>query len=634
MQRQIEFEGVTHEFPNEATPEQIKKALTAYKARTSAPTPLNGMDQAKQGGMELLSGFNDTLNPLQGGSSAIGTGVGIQLPYDAASKFKQLLIDPSMEQANQSATGFDKMRNAPDAAGKFEGGMDWIAHSIGTIPLIGPAIGTAYETSKTSPMRGIGQLLGIIAPEIAGRFANRIAPSTPSGSPVPLTSGEKAGSPFIKKIEHSVEQSAGGAGPFKKFRSSQQAAINVMADSLLNDISNFKGSTEELGKFIDERFKAYTKEHQIPIGEPGTPIPPRIVDTGIESTLPVEPTALNPRDVARTMPFDRAKFGAEAGPFEGASHNLDNVMDTQDQMAGHLKPWFEEPSGLSLDEATERLKQRLEGGKPAIPNTLDTGNGLTSEENMAKFEEAMKNAPQPGSTESRLESAITADIIKAALKKNPDLAYKMLLSPRISVERVGIIKQIVGPDAFRAMSAQVVRDFLRDTKDAEIGIPGGAVQRTEQFRGLMQNRLTRGTMGPRLQAILSPTEFDKLMDIAKIGKSLEISTSRWLSYLDRTIMGTAAIGSIFTHSIGGVALSMASGAASEVALNVTARLMTRPEGATTIRELVRALGRNDTKRVIFYTNRVQDIVEREFKRDFNKEDKSLEQGKPMPPPPG
>src|SRR3990167_7128434 len=518
-----------------------------------APGPNIG-ERIVGAGTEFAKGAADFLDPAMAaqllnpenlmGSNIppppLGLGVGMDVrPIEMAIRGIAGQIEGERE---ASVRGLKQAINPPSSvftregvADVAEGLGDYIAHSFGTLPLVGPIVSIPYETAKTAPWRAFGQLLlGVVAPELLQKYVSK----------------------FPKAPKQSLAQR-------------EQAVIKQMSDGLLDDISEFKGSPEELGKFIETSLDTYVDV----LTEPGKPTPKTTRGYRVFNTE-------NNRLVDW---FDNANY-ADAKASSNSKWDYEEVVNIE----------------------------------PTRPSDALSGEylGLQSP-----------------------EEALVFGLIDNALKRNPDIAYTILKSPRMSAERLVRLKEIVGPETYRAMVAQNIQDLLRKTRDAEILIPGTTdVQQVATQKKALLNQLTKTDFGVQIKKMMDPSEYNKLQEIAKLAAAYDMKTHDWLGHLEglirRRLTNTA-----FRRLVGptlGPATSVGMQIGGEFSSRMIARLMSRPEGLTNIRELVRAMGKGDVPRLAFYTGRIGNLVERELKRNYGQGPTVPLKDRPlvMPPPPG
>lgn len=157
---------------------------------------------------------------------------------------KALLANPSIWEQLRAAKG------RPGASGQILGELGFESHQT----ILNRAMATAGA-------KGQARALPEKAPPASA--ADRGGPSGPTGGPgapapparqplklptVPKSLAERTGSPGFAFVERAMESSAPGAKPFRKLRAAQQEALQGMSKAVIDDISSFKGSAEELGK--------------------------------------------------------------------------------------------------------------------------------------------------------------------------------------------------------------------------------------------------------------------------------------------------------------------------------------------------------------------------------------------------
>jgi hypothetical protein len=496
-------------------PTKPLEATIAPSAGRIARNYLGG--QAKS----LAQGANDMLNPSPLATAIHPDNLKNELPPLAIpgagidtrpiAAIGKATVGAMQDENAASTAGYNKMVAPNDPglsrvdnfANRVEGLGDWVAHSIGQIPFVGPAIGQAYDTAKTDPTRAAGQLiLGILAPELAIRRAA-------AAGPIP--------------------------GSLRNMNQAQREANRI----------------EQLAKGVVEDIK----------GQTGTA----------------------PEEIASA---------------------LDTAITKHMQENGMSAPF----------------------GTVPPPARKDFGGGISSS---VVDPEAEKAFLKVAAANEKFQGDVVVKVIQQALKNNPDNAYKILMDRRMSRARLDEVKGLVGEDVYNGMRAQVINDLLRRTKNVEL-MDNGTLVRPEAYRTQLLNHLTSGVAAEKYGNILGRAEYNRLLEIAKISAAKNVKMNDWLPKIEKM-----AVQLITRHmwrkTMGNVAPFAMGSLLADAGQATIARIISRPEGGTVIREYVRAMGNGDEKRMAFYLNRVSDVMERELKRNPPQQNNN---NTPPPPPPG
>jgi hypothetical protein len=318
-------------------------------------------------------------------------------------------------------------------------------------------------------------------------------------------------------------------------------------------------------------------------------------------------------------------FGTKAGPPSSAASTKTPIVKTlmKDPETGKMVPTEHPAFGLTdplVEDAAVTLKR---AGDTANLEKLIAGRNM--------LKDLAENAHL-----RRIEDA---------LKTDPTTAYRVLFDPKLTVaERAGM-RKFLGPETYQAMQSQMVHDFFRSTFDRAADTTVG-LEKGVQSGGKALMDALYDPAGQALLATMDPAHASALKEIARIALNTKLPPRVILANIApflkkasiRHLIATGVGGALHVSTLNPVA-AVAGLVGSEVTMALLARLMTKSEGATNIREFVRAIGTNDFKRITSYGQRIAEQVEREMKRTYgppteeqekeNKTNKLL-----LPPPPG
>jgi hypothetical protein len=160
-------------------------------------------------------------------------------------------------------------------------------------PVVGPQAVETAEMFPTDPLRATGRAVGLFAPLAVMKWLREIRPTAPGAPtyemPVPLTRGQRTGSPVSLSVEGLLEKSLPGAAKFKELRArAQSALIDTMANRVVERISTFKGTSGDLMSQLKTWADTAQAEVEKQIGAEYGAID-RIVATQVRRTRPAEP---------------------------------------------------------------------------------------------------------------------------------------------------------------------------------------------------------------------------------------------------------------------------------------------------------------------------------------------------------
>lgn len=305
----------------------------------------------------------------------------------------------------------------------------------------------------------------------------------------------------------------------------------------------------------------------------------------------------------------------------------------EDSLQKHLESMGFKPPTLPTQLTAREMRQVYSGGVGEQVESLDRGLLRKQKSNM------------------QAEAQIVVDVMAAAIKKSPDVAYKLLLDQRIGEDasRIAQVRKIVGEDVFRGMQSQIVNDLLRRSQQAEVLAADGSILKPQGQKNKLFTALTDGTNAVKYKNILGSDGYNKLKTIADVAATYNMDTQSLVSKIEGIVgrrlaryvggrAGARAVGALTggitgggTSGAVGTILGGAAGAVTgEFTYAVVARLMTSREGANVLENYIRAVGNYDMKKIIFWSNRISNVVD----RFLNEPTPAPAAGQPLPPPPG
>lgn len=275
MPRRVEFQGTVHEFPDNATDDQIRAALKQYTPPQQAKSAGFG-SEALRFGRDVLEGV---------GASVLGTAKGIRdLGYKAtfqeppktflgmegldvapdsfagkAGKFLGETIQfavpmAKVSKATKALSLAERVAAEAAAGGAIAGaqtGGDPTATAVGAAGgAAGPLIGAGARAAKNAAVKFITR-----NPDEMSKAASTATEYAAEHS-VPMTMGQRTGNETLIRTEQMMGSRLGSAGRAAKFSRGQQEALAKEAQSAANRFNPQEAAgAVEAGQDIGSRLK-------------------------------------------------------------------------------------------------------------------------------------------------------------------------------------------------------------------------------------------------------------------------------------------------------------------------------------------------------------------------------------------
>ena len=518
--------------------------------------------------------------------------------------------------------------------GSLEGGLRLGA---ALAPGVGPfAAETVEQAVGGEAPRAAGRVVGTGAQYLTGAALRRFGP--PPKLDIPLTRGERTGSPLWTYSEAIAEKTIPGAGQFQRFRKAQQEALVAKADEVVERIAGGPEKTpylsgqeaqaaidvakDQLKVDVNQRYTAIEQATagqtqrvpqvtQVPsaaglVDASGNPVtvPQRSMQVRTVGGLQPETRGLRQfaipllrrvREEAKLLPPDAladtiAILEKIAGSprtlpyqiFQDARSDLLRIARRHgDPIPGKSGGVAKKLAGLT-DEAMERAAQQ---------------SGLTLKDPTTGKPVALQDYVRETNRqwveiENTFNESIITKMIAAAPERIPGLM------PAMSLDDIATLRRVVPQPQLQQLKAQLVRDWFNKDITGEALIPGvqGLPGRTQtQVRGKVFQANVERFGEARLAELFGPTEAREMMRIAEIAKQIQAKGGSMTASLVAGGVNSAIISgfpaSLLAALAGGPGLAAAGVTGGSIgAINLFARLATHPQAFARTRRFLDAVG--------------------------------------------
>lgn len=612
------------------------EALLAQGARPGLSTP-----QPKQPG--FTTGLRESLglpgSLTEAGQMLKGLGSTVVHPIQTA----QALYEQQAEQFGKAGEAWQR--------GGVGGVTEAAGHALaGALPLLGPAAAKAGEDiGQGNIAYGLGQAAGLLTPFAAAEAVRYIRPTktAATASSVRKTMGERMQSPGLMKAEGIAERTIPGTSPFQRFRTGQQMDLRALSDKLINNISEFKGSSEELGSRLQKSLETVKTQIKSSIGQEYADIDKAVASHRIRQqfTREIPSKLIGPSGESLTVPKTITKM-VEAGGVRVSTDTLkkfarpllrkirqeSKIIPPQELSRTNqiLQRIADAPNEVSFsvfhDARSDLLSIARSYGDP-IPGKAGGVAKKLAQLSTDAMESAARESNVPGLLQkvrgantrwAQLVKDYDQTIVKRILDTAPEKATALL--ERAPLEDIRTVKRL-SPQNFSEATARIIQKAIDDATVGELRAPVG-LQRVEELAGTAKTpvlkaptlrNILESRLGPeRLQALLSPAHAKELYRVLAEAESLGVGTSNLVSgavngYL--AFQGLQVLRSPSLVGLGNIAMTY-------VPVNLFSRLMIRqPKGwMSTIRNYARAAGQGNAAQVSFWSQRLGQFLAQEQQR--------------------
>lgn len=594
----------------------------------------------------------------------------IGLLYDAAKQ-------AGLQQGEKAGTAWAEGK-IPEALG----------HGLAaTIPMIGPvAAQTGERIGQGELARGLGNLTGLLGPSAIAAGLRAVPRALPrevlpaEGMARIRTTPSERGAVAAKGLEAIAERGLGGARIFADFRESQQAGLARWADDIVEDISGFTGTAEEVGLRVDraltqakEGIRAQAREMYAAIDEAVTPEtvrrpvyteePSSLVGPQGEA-LTTQRRTLEPQQVGgvrpKTLPIrqEAAKALRQLNEVRTIPSTELAQMRTQLESLVNLPPrttFYDFQTGRSiLLDVTRRFDDPVSGRRAGMSRQM-----------AARMDEAMETALKEAGRDDlltqlreaneltrHLHETFNESVIHKLLDSAPEKAHTFLTSNSTSLADLRRIKGTLPVETWDTLKAQVLRDLFDQAQKGEavisqdVAIPGSLPGMNEAAAGIRTGRsnyqpgasFRHGAGGiqgrleklgsQRVQTIFDPPELRQLQQIATTAERVGVNTQSWIAQAVNAVIYWRAAQGVVTADLS----ALGQAGAMYGAQNVLARALIHQPGrmGQALERMITTMASKDTQAAA-EASRVVAILMIQEEQRMAAEQREQQEMIPLPP---
>lgn len=566
------------------TPSTFQEGWTPQSFR-SEPPPEEPQAPGFFGGLREMfvpEGF-------QWGDVYRGPAYAISHPIEAAKLIGGGIIESGTQQAEQAAQAYQEGR-IPEAIGHG---------TAAALPMIGPMSAEIGERiGRGEYARAAGNITGLVGPGLIARTAPKLVPktrATPSPLPaaarareIPTLPTERGVSGIGRVVEPIAERSLAGGRSFTEFREAQQQALTQWADDIVEDISGFSGTAEEVGAQVDSALKRGRDAIRQRTGQmyseidqavkPETVRRPVVREEQSQILGPNgEPLTIQKRTLERqqvggiqpkTLPIrqEAAKLLRQLNEVKTIPSTELETLRRQLESLVNLPPrttFYDFQTGRSiLLDVTRRFDDPVSGRRAGMSRHLAGKMDDAMEEALkeAGREDLLGQLREANQLTKSLHETFNESVIHKIMDSSPEKAHLFLTAKNTPLADIRGLKATLPQDTWQALKVQVVNDLLAESTTGELGhlmerlpdlaggaaeyatggatmgMAGGTVGRMAQravgkFKtrgGGVQNRIER--LGEaRFKELFTPPEQTNLLSLAATAERLGVRHESWIA---------------------------------------------------------------------------------------------------------
>lgn len=603
-------------------------------------------------------GVKETVLPVQ--SLAEGRQVGIAAltdPLGTAWEMAKGAGQAQLDQFGQAKERFVEGVNAPpgslsQVANLAEAGGRAVA---GALPVVGPMaakMGEAFGEGNVA--YGTGQVVGgVAAPLATSKLLSKVPAAHTQTGPIPLTRGERTGSGLSRFAETIVSKTIPGQQTFANFRVRQQQALTEAIDKTVTAVAGGRGSHyaqgkgtlgaieeakkglkdtygamyDEIDKVTEPVVQRIAKVEQVPsklVGPSGEAltVPKRtLVKTEVGGVQP-ETRGLKEAAIPILRRIKQEQKLIPPEDLQGVVNTLTTIIKSPHAMGYRA---FQDARS-SLLAIARKLDEPIPGKRGGLAKHLAkvTDEAMEQAAERSGLTINTPDGPMPLQEYVRATNALRAEaevvFNEGLLAKMAETAPERLhtLLGTATVDEIAGMRKYLPHERIQSLKGQLVKDWFSEDIAGETLTPGvqglpktleGPTVSGTSFRSKMEDLAQDGRLG----ALFSPQESKELLSLARVGEQLQKTKGPSASLIAASLNGAmlssgpaAMLGLLWSPESAGVAL--ATGVGTGFGLNLLARAMTHPEGATTLRKYLQAIGSNRRAEAIVLANQLNQYV--------------------------
>lgn len=603
----------------------------------------------------FVQGLKETLLPAQSVDEAKRLGMAaLTDPLGTAWEMGKGMVGAQLDQFGQAKDRFVEGVNAPpgslsQVANLAEAGGRTVA---GALPVVGPMVAKMGEAfGEGNVAYGMGQVTGgVLAPAAMSKGLSQIPGARTQPGQIPLTRGERTGSGISRFAETVVSKTIPGQRTFANFRVRQQQALTDAIDRVVTQVSGgrmghygqgkatlaaieeakqglkdtYGGMYDEIDRVTAPVVTRVAKVEQVPskiVGPNGEPltVPKRtLVKTEVggvqplsrslrEAAIPIlrrirqEQKLIPPADLQGVVDtlttIIKAPNAMGYRAFQDARSSLLAIARKMDEPIPGKRGGLAKKLAKLTDEAMEQAAERS-------GLSIDTPDGPIPLQDYVRQTNALR---------AEAEVVFNEGLLAKMAETAPERLHTLLETA--TVDEIAGMRKYIPNERIQALKGQLVKDWFSADIQGEVLTPGvqglpkiqeGPTVSGTSFRSKMEDLAQDG----RLTALFNAQEAKELLSLARVGEQLQKTKGPSASLISASLNasmistggGAPLIGLLWSPET--AALSLTTSAGMATGLNLLARLMTHPEGATTVRKYLQAIGSNRRAEAAVLANQI------------------------------
>lgn len=546
-------------------------------------------------------------------------------PWETAKMAHSFITEPGETlQGFKSGLAGEKVRaetSAQAAEDRGDYGAATIRRVVARVPLVGPSLVTTATRATEPEIFGIrrdpveqseafGEMLGFGMPSLAQLLKKiRIASTTPKSlvQGVETTRGQrrymkgKSGGPTAL-AEAFGRQSVFGKDLFIQLDRRSQAALLKLGRDIQGEVESLAATSARVNTGLiavrnkfKERFSHLDNTLDVFAGDApaSTSAVKRFVAESRKEKLLLP--ALDDPLVAKVF-LNVDKWG-DSVPFRKLLKARQQLNDL----------------GFGIDEPVQGVRAGLARRFAAL---ADKELGAVAKKAGPKAARAWKLR---NATWKRVQETFNKGIIKKLA--NDDLGRERLAQwlPELPSKEIRRIRRFSSKEDWQLLKNKHTEFMFKKFTQRDIltgDVPGaeGVLRRPKVHGDKLNDMLENSSMNETLRAIYTPPEISRLRAYADLGEALQGGGVKLAS-----LVGPSADFGIMAYVVSGLlkvatgdlevgAVRMLGGAGSALGIHVMSRMLSNPEGFASLRQAVRAVGRGDITKGVFFSNRMLDAM--------------------------
>lgn len=450
-------------------------------------------------------------------------------------------IETAKAAAGQMGEQWEKAYHA-GAEGRYS---EMVGHGLaGSLPLVGPAAAAAGERIGSGDVAGgLGEGVGMILPMAAARPAGRLAskaaaPLKGKVNPAVVAAAQRQGvtmpasalseSKLVPLAESLSAKGIGGGRTAARYTAATDT-LTVLADDVVRKASKFSDASEAgqaIAKGLDTYRGAWMKRKAKLYREAELPDKGLKVEAG-ETIKLLDAIIEGKTDAAGVL---RGGPVADVSFYRGLRDGLTKTVQ-EGKWVGEefVKTQRRVPKPVEASKLLQAMRELRAKTKAAFADPFAAANKGTLKKVAATMDDEFRAALDAADPQlaarlrkadaaykeglGKINSTFGKQIHKLAQDGKFDKIASAIANPRVSVDDIPRIIEVVGPEGADGMRMAVLADIVNKAKNAQSHLtPNGL------------GRAVKGYGRDRLAALLTPEQMAKLDDLSTLTGAMEKGT--------------------------------------------------------------------------------------------------------------